>query len=389
MVGIRRTGGTAIGGWLALLLPLVLGLTGCAIPLGPRPTATPQLFRSYREYHLRNPYPEDITAGPDGAVWFTEAGAAQIGRISPEGGITEFPIPAVHSGPWAITAGPDNAVWFTDRGSDQIGRITTAGKVTEFALGGPPYAAVLEDITAGPDGALWFTETTDTYNTPGHAIGRITPTGKVTQFLLPTLNASPQGITLGPDGALWFTESGASRIGRITPTGEVTEFPLPTTHGNPWNITSGPDGALWFTDPGTNQIGRITLAGDIREFPNPSGNQLWDITAAPDGALWFTEARGTLLGRITVSGVFSRLNFPTCCQGGEVLPQSPDPRGITIGPDGALWYTEVGVSVIIRVGFDVSPAPPTATTMAAVARFPGARRALQPAESTARHVLTW
>ena len=62
--------------------------------------------------------------------------------------------------PGAITAGPDGALWFTGNiGSNGvnglIGRITTAGAITEFPI---PSGSTAMDITAGPDGALWFTE---------------------------------------------------------------------------------------------------------------------------------------------------------------------------------------------------------------------------------------
>ncbi|HEY3187828.1 MAG TPA: hypothetical protein VGJ70_10160, partial [Solirubrobacteraceae bacterium] len=47
--------------------------------------------------------------------------------------ITEFPVPAADSAPYAITAGPDGALWFTvlgngvGGGNAKIGRITTGG----------------------------------------------------------------------------------------------------------------------------------------------------------------------------------------------------------------------------------------------------------------------
>jgi streptogramin lyase len=65
--------------------------------------------------------PFDITAGPDGNLWFTD-GAGEIGRITPSGAITAFPVP---DGAWGITAGPDGNLWFTEEGGGKIGRITT------------------------------------------------------------------------------------------------------------------------------------------------------------------------------------------------------------------------------------------------------------------------
>jgi streptogramin lyase len=47
--------------------------------------------------------PEGIATGPDGALWFTEAGTNKIGRITAAGVITEFPVPTAGSSPTDIT----------------------------------------------------------------------------------------------------------------------------------------------------------------------------------------------------------------------------------------------------------------------------------------------
>src|SRR5258706_4936915 len=67
-----------------------------------------------------------ITRGPDGNLWFTEYAANRIGRITPNGVVTEFVVPGVGA-PFAITAGPDGNLWFTDTNTNQIGKITPAG----------------------------------------------------------------------------------------------------------------------------------------------------------------------------------------------------------------------------------------------------------------------
>src|SRR6266478_4262608 len=92
--------------------------------------------------------PSDITTGPDGALWFIESDASQIGRITTDGVITEFPIPTPFRDLGRITTGPDGALWFTHRSTalSQIGRITTAGVITEFSL--PTPGSVPTDITA-------------------------------------------------------------------------------------------------------------------------------------------------------------------------------------------------------------------------------------------------
>src|SRR5262245_5907799 len=68
--------------------------------------------------------------------------------------VTEFPVPTPQSNLVGITRGPDGNMWFTDALAGKIGRITPAGVITEFSAGITPGAQPTE-ITAGPDGNLW------------------------------------------------------------------------------------------------------------------------------------------------------------------------------------------------------------------------------------------
>jgi len=62
-----------------------------------------------------------ITAGPYGAIWFTDTTNNAIGRITTSGTITEFTIPTGSSQPNGITVGPDGNLWFTEGASGKIG----------------------------------------------------------------------------------------------------------------------------------------------------------------------------------------------------------------------------------------------------------------------------
>src|SRR5262249_38165424 len=97
----------------------------------------------------------------------------------------EYPL-ASGSDPNQIVAGPDGNLWFTDLENKTIGEITTSGKVTVYPIPGGPAVA----ITNGPDGALWYTQ-----NTQNGGIGRITTSGKVTYFgVIPPLGPEVGGI---------------------------------------------------------------------------------------------------------------------------------------------------------------------------------------------------
>jgi virginiamycin B lyase len=115
------------------------------------------------------------------------------------------------SSPSGITAGPDGALWFTNGGNNSIGRITTTGQMMRFTGASVQSPTA---ITARPDGALWFTNT----NFAPGSIGRITTKGTVTSFTARGILA-PTDITVGSDRALWFTDGaapGSLAIGRIS-----------------------------------------------------------------------------------------------------------------------------------------------------------------------------
>ncbi len=306
-------------------------------------------FEKFTEYSIPNPAsdPIEITAGPDGNLWFAEW-SGKIGRITPSGQITEFSPP--ETGNLAgIAAGPGGNLWFTARYDNKIGRITPDGQVTEFRI--PSEDAEPIDITAGPDGNLWFAES------GANKIGRITPNGEFAEFSIAPAS-EPTGITSGPDGNLWFTEKRGNSIGRITTSGQVTEFQVPTAHSRPDAITSGPDGSLWFTESqeanGVHaKIGRITPNGTITEFSLPYGDGQQEpigITTGPDGNLWFTEGRADKIGRITPSGKVSEFPLPTSpTTSFPPVSINSDPTGIAPGPDGYLWFTEMGDNKIGRI----------------------------------------
>jgi hypothetical protein len=174
---------------------------------------------------------------------------------------------------------------------NKIGRITPSGIVTEFPI--QTANSFPLGITAGPDGNLWFTE----YS--GSKIGMISQSGTINEFTLPAANSMPALITTGPDGNLWFTES-PGKIGRITPIGTITEFSSGlSVNSGLYGITSGPDGNLWFTDFGAAKVGRITTSGTISEFANGLSpiRSLGSITLGSDGNLWFTQGAGNRIVR--------------------------------------------------------------------------------------------
>jgi streptogramin lyase len=244
-----------------------------------------------------------VALGPDGAVWFTQEFAAKIGRITPNGQITQFDVPFHHGqgpyaalgpGPTDITAGPDGNLWFTEQFAGNIVKMTPQGVFTEYPI--PTPLVIPTMITAGPDGNLWFIEARFGAGPDvGNRIGRITPDGVITEFPIPTPDAYAGDITVGPDGNIWFTELRGDKIGRITPEGVITEFSLPPGRG-PEGIATGPDGDLWFTERFVNKLGRMTPEGVLLgQIPVPHAGPAF-ITAGPDNRMYFTENTASKIG---------------------------------------------------------------------------------------------
>ena len=212
----------------------------------------------------------------------------KIGRITPTGTITEFPIPTASSQPVGIAAGPDGNLWFTEYNGDQIGRITPAGTITEF----PTRARAAAARDHGRPGREPVV-----HRGRQHKIGRITPTGAITEFTIPTRRSRRRGSRPARTGTCG-SPSRRNQIGRITPSRDGHRVPHPDHDSQPHSIAAGPDGNLWFTEYGRDKIGRITPTGTITEFPVPTANSApYGIAAGPDGNLWFTEANVNQIGR--------------------------------------------------------------------------------------------
>jgi virginiamycin B lyase len=278
--------------------------------------------------------PGSITAGPDGALWFSITSAKlAIGRITTDGTITTFVLPSTVTAVDPVIAGPDGNIWFSD--GNKVARMSLDGLVTEFAL---PTVGTEAFMNQGPDGNLWGA------NGLASQIQRITPLGAITGFTVPTANAGPLAVCAGPDGNMWFTEFTANKIGKLSTTGAfLGEFTVPTPAAQLNEIVAGPDGNIWFSETATNKIGRSTTAGAITEFTVPTANGLPTTNVlGADANLWFIESAtaANKIARITPAGAITEFPIPT-----------PNAFAVwsTAGPDGNIWFTESNTGKVGRI----------------------------------------
>jgi virginiamycin B lyase len=177
------------------------------------------------------------------------------------------------------------------------------------------------------------------------------------EYIIPA-GKRPHDVAPAPDGSIWYTAQGSGELGILDPELGTTEHVALGAGSAPHGVIVGPDGAAWITDGGLNAIVRVDGATrDVRVFPLPAeraGANLNTAVFDRTGALWFTGQ----------AGVYGRLDPDT----GEMdvfdAPMGRGPYGITVTPQGDVYYASLAGSHIARVDIETGDAtvitPPTA-----------------------------
>ena len=155
-------------------------------------------------------------------------------------------------------------------------------------------------IAAGPDGKIWLG---DQARPRGPDRSRDAERGGDVGLRVPaSTSATLRPVPTGTSGS---RTSAARSRGSPRP-GQRSPFDIPGDGA--WDIVAGPDGNIWYTAPEGNNsdVGRITPAGEFGTAvrPTDAGDQL-GITVGPDGALWFAQAVANDIGRMTLDGDFT------------------------------------------------------------------------------------
>jgi virginiamycin B lyase len=139
-------------------------------------------------------------------------------------------------------------------------------------------------------------------------------------FVNASITATVPGATISPVAGI------------LRPTLRGAEFAVPSGVASNNRFGTGSlalagDGAVWFIDD--RAICRVTTSGTVTEYALANATP-YGITLGPDGALWFTDSGPNYIGRITTAGAQSSY---TATFGGSA---------ITTGADGALWFVSNG-----------------------------------------------
>ncbi len=272
--------------------------------------------------------PFGVTAGPNGE--YVSLNTA-IGRFDSSDKLTTIPITSADPLAGWLTADPAGEIWISERDSGNIGRLSPDGSIVEYPLPAGPDA-VPQGTVVSPQGTVYIAE---------QGVGKIADldpsTGHVTEFQIPTADSQPVGLALGPDGAYYFTERGTDKVGRMTPEGTFHEWSL-DAGAFPNRIVAGPDGAIWFTELKAGKLGRLSMDGALTEYPIDGGPV--GIIVGTDGQLYVVLYVSFQVASADLNGVVT---------GTWDLPGAAGPLQIATGSGSDLWVTDSTANTVYRL----------------------------------------
>lgn len=234
-------------------------------------------------------HPHDPAVAPDGSMWFTEQLQNKLGRLDPaSGAFQEYPLKIEDSGPHGLVADASGNIWFTGNGKAYIGKLDPkTGDVKAYPM---PDAKAEDPHTAVFDsrGILWFTVQV------GSMVGRLDPnTGKIDLKKVHGQRTLPYGIAINSKGLPFFCEFGTNKMAKIDPqTMEITEYQLPESV-RPRRMAINAEDKIYFTDYNGGNLGKLDpTSGAVKMWASPGGAGAapYGITITPDGMVWFSES---------------------------------------------------------------------------------------------------
>ena len=185
-------------------------------------------------------------------------------------------------------------------------------------------------LTADAQGTLWFD--------CGDSVARLNANG--TTDLFPVGPSGVYTAAFDSDGTLWLGGLGGG-LYRMS-NGSVQQVTFANADVFPTAIAADRAGNIFvqgYDGNGARAIFRVTGGALTGSWPIPSGySGLFDFVIGPDGALWFTELGPSSIGRMTMTGVFSSIPIPRSSA-----------QHIVAGNDGNLWANSLDHNTLFRI----------------------------------------
>jgi virginiamycin B lyase len=176
-----------------------------------------------------------LSAGPDGGILGTELFGGSILHVSGHGVVREFPIPTANCRPIAVIPDPaEKFMWFTEESGLKIGKISPDGKIAEYPVPALQKNDVLASLAFDREGNLWVQVYVDAANPvpPGRDYilkfdksirnirGNDLSGVPFVMHALPSKMSMMHRIKMDYAGNLWFTEMMTDKLGKISINGK-------------------------------------------------------------------------------------------------------------------------------------------------------------------------
>ncbi|MEM2227351.1 MAG: CFI-box-CTERM domain-containing protein [Candidatus Bathyarchaeia archaeon] len=251
--------------------------------------------------------------------------------------ISEISLPQIQYGvesrPLNIIVGEDGNLYFTEQYSGKIGQLNpSSNEIKEWIIPSTLPTSEPWDLNYTSGGEIFFTDYRQ------NKIIKLTlSSNQIMQWDIPTPNSGPRGIFVKSSNEIWFTEFLAGKIARLdSGSNKFYEYSLPS--GSQPNDIIVVGDKVWVTDFGRDKITCLDLKDpnkpEIIEYSLPSGSKPYGITVDPDGMIWFTLYGRNMIGKLNPWNreVTEYKPIPTA---------NSQPTGITIDKaTGNIWFTE-------------------------------------------------
>lgn len=185
-------------------------------------------------------------------------------------------------------------------------------------------------LISDTQGTLWFD--------CGDSVARLNANG--TTDLLPVGPSLVYDVAFDSDGTLWLSGKGGG-LYRMS-NGSIQQVTFANVSVSLTKIAADRAGSIFVQGDdgnGARAIFRVTRGALTGSWPIPSGySGIFDFVIGPDGALWFTEIGPSSIGRMSMTGVFSSISIPR--SGAE---------HIVVGNDGNLWANSLDHNTLFRI----------------------------------------
>jgi len=284
-------------------------------------------------------FPLNITAAPDGSVWYTESRdiANNLVQRTSGGTLTKFSIPSSMSDPGGMDTDSNGDIWFTEKAGD--GRLvmfdTSGSSFIEYptpVVGGAPY-----DVSVALNDDVWFSLR------DSDQIGVRRDSGAWGIVDLPA-GSEPHGIATGLDENVFIAAPGKDRIYEWTKHGTLRYWGL-EAGTNPQDIAVDGTGNVWFSGQDRGRLGRIMPSLQRVEYdlpgesPEPLGLDVARVTGGGHRTDPVLVALTSGVGVVSACGV----------QGEHTLDSTYHPMDVTVEDDSDAWFTDIRGNRISRI----------------------------------------